>query len=249
MSRAVAKKKPDVAVAAVPDARADLARAIEAKREADLAVTAQEQAVERAAELVDQADAAVEAARGKVAGADEADTKRAATSIRTTAEIISPWSGDRARQAVSAAEEHRAIAQRALERLRADLLVLQDDAADRAVDVLVAVKLVVLPVANELHQRLTERKREVAILGRVLSELVGDDERTAPKFHDARRSIQADSRRGAPLRELSDQVRHLLLVGADDAAHQAAATALAQWKAVLAALRVDANALLPSAVP
>ena len=122
---------------------------------------------------------------------------------------------------------------------------LRDDASEAANDVAVAVKALVLPVAEAIYKQLLDHKRRVAVLGRILSELVADDERVAPRFHDSLRSMKAAGRRQAVIRELQQNTRHLLLVGADDAAYAAAADALATWRAALAALTADAAAPLP----
>lgn len=249
MSRAAAKKKPadEVVVPMVADDRAALAAAIEAKRKADAAVVRQEQAIERAAALVGEAEAAVEAARRKVPDAEAADVQRTASLIKNEAKIISPWSTDKAHSAVRVAEEHCALTRKALDRLRSELLVLEDDAAEAASDVLVEVKLLALPFAEKSFNELSDLKRRVAISQKVLAELVaGGDERDAPRFNDAFRSMRAGEKRDHITRSLRERSASLLLLGAPDAAHAAAATALAEWRAALRALQTDAAARLPS---
>ena len=244
MSSAATKKAIANEVAApLPDGRAALAASITTRQKADAAVTRQEEAIERAQAMLDAADAELERARSKVADADEADTKRAATSIHNEVGVPSPWSGAQARGTVAAGEEKCTQLRLALDRLRADLVGLEDDASEAANDVAVAVKALVLPVAEAIYKQLLDHKRRVAVLGRILSELVADDERVAPRFHDSLRSMKAAGRRQAVMRELQQNTRHLLLVGADDAAY--AAAALATWRAALAALTADAAAPLP----
>ena len=75
--------------------------------------------------MLDAADAELERARSKVADADEADTKRAATSIRNEVGVPSPWSGAQARGTVAAGEEKCTQLRLALDRLRADLVGLE----------------------------------------------------------------------------------------------------------------------------
>ena len=138
------KKKPRVVepapAPAVPDERLALFDAIEAKRKADRAVEAQNEAISRGRELRTKAEEDIEKLRAKIAAADQTDVKRAATLIRGEKPITSPWVGESARRSVESAEEKLALTERALGQLKQDLEVMEDDAAEAANAVIVEFK-------------------------------------------------------------------------------------------------------------
>lgn len=240
MSRTTALKKTEAI--AVPEDRTALAAAIEAKRKADDAVIAQEQAITRASSLMDEADAELEKCRGKVGDAESADIKRAASSIRADVRVVSPWAGDKARTTVKAAEDRCTLLRQALDRLRADLAGLEDDAAEAANAVAVEAKLVMLPALEKMFQETCAAKARVAIGSRLLAELATVDERGLT-FHSAVRDMAAAQRRETAMGDLRRRVQSLSFNS--DAAFRDAATALAAWRAAIAALKSDPTAQLP----
>lgn len=243
MSRAAAAKKTADADFPVPDDRRALALAIENKRKADDAVTAQEEAITRASSLADEADAELEKLRRKVPDAEDADVKRAASSIKAEVKIVSPWAGDKARGSVRAAEDRCTLLRQALDRLQTDLAVLQDDAAEAANVVAVEIRLVMLPALEKMFQETRAAKAKVAIGSRLLAELATVDERGV-RFHSAVRDMAAAQRRDVAMGDLRRRVQGLTF-NTDDAFRDAAA-ALAQWRDAIAALKSDASAPLPA---
>lgn len=247
MARTATAKKPPVEAAPVDDdSRSALAAAIQRRKQADDGVAKQEQAIERAAEISYLADAEIEKLRAKIDAADEGDVKRAASLIKAERPVVSGWMGESARRSVSHAEESLAMTDKALVQLRADLAVLQDDAAECASNVLTQIKIVTAPLAQRLVAQLREHKRAAMVTSNMLAVLLDDAaRRDAPRFQDSLRRMKAEEQREAPIRSLKAEVERLRFGAAYDLDPVAAAHAVDAIKSALLALQTDASAALP----
>ena len=159
--------------APLPDGRATLAASITTLRRPSRR-HAPGRAIERAQAMLDAADAELERAAPKSPTPTKPIPKEprrvSATKCMFRRRVL-------ARKLVHCRGERREVPQLrlALDRLRADLVELEDDAIEAANDVAVSVKALVLPVAETIYKQLLDHKRRVAVLGRILSELVADD--------------------------------------------------------------------------
>ena len=249
MPAAALKKKPRIveAASAIPDARLALHDCIERKRKADRAVEAQNDSLMRAREMIGKAEEEIEKLKKKIAEADLTDVKRAASLVKAERPIASAWVGENARRAVSAAEERLRLTEAALQRLKHDLVEMQDDVAAAQNAILVEVKKLVVPLIEKMVTKLREAKHQKMIAMSVLNELLDDDlgRRSVRFSSNGIRAMRADDAREAPLKQFRTEVENLRFGQADDADYAAVETAVEMVKAALLALQTDATATLP----
>lgn len=215
-----------------------------AKRQADDIVAAKLEAIKRARAGITAAEADLEKCRSAIARAKEVDAKAAATNLDRGAAPVAPWHTRDAVSAVERAEVALEIADAAHRRLKAELAVLEDDAATALNEILVAIKWRTRDDLLQYMEELRTASRRAAVLIRVLSELVADDERLAPRFHDTMRGFRASAARDVPFADVRAEVAHLLC-GASMDDHEAALEASKLLKAALIAMRTDPQTALP----
>jgi hypothetical protein len=183
MARTATLKRKIEAEPPAPDDRDDprgpLRAAIAHRQQADAACARQREAIARAKQTVDRAEIEVELRRSKIAVADESDVKRAATCIKGEKQLISAWSGDAARGALRAAENHVELMQRASAKLTADLAALDLAAKVAANAVIVERTKIVAPVAADVLAEIKTLQHDILRRRAQLAVLLRDE---APKF-------------------------------------------------------------------
>ena len=132
--------------------------------------------------------------------------------------------------------------QAAIAKLEADLVELQDDAAEAASEVLFHRNYVMLLSAQTLLAETTALKTKLAINVRMLGEIVRGDERLS--FNNMIRGEKARSRREAVFEEIKRGAERLHFSG-NIADYAVAEEASAKWRQTLTALQTDALAKLP----
>jgi hypothetical protein len=246
MPAAALKKKhvEAAAVVAAADPREALTSAILAAFGAKVAVEKKQQAIGRSRVGIDEAEARLETAHKAIAAAKQRDAQRAAASISAGRSVMSAASTERAEAAIVEAEHLVEISTAARDALGAELRALEDDRADRASEIEVAIRELIKPLVGQLIEQLRADRRAVAIRFRVLDELLTDDPRVAPVFHDPMRDSRAAAKRAAVLGALKIEASAPLF-GPVTADHEAGLQASKDVKAALAGLRVSSVAPLP----
>jgi hypothetical protein len=240
---AVAKKQVAKAPPAADDPRAGLKTAIALRQKADAAVTGKREAVWRASEAITAAEGQVDRCRAAIPKGLESDVKDASTRLDKQLPITTPWHGPKAVAGLKNAENVLQVAVAAHRRLKNDLAELQDDASDAANNVLVEIKLLLLPLAQSLLDEAVSLKKKLHLNQRVLDLLVSDERnRDQPSFADDMRRMRAHERREAVFKQLRAETQHLVYGGHDDVLLE-----LAKWQAVVIGLRDDPSIELPKA--
>ena len=122
--------------------------------------------------------------------------------------------------------------------------MLEDQQAFTANEILVAIRWMTRPLAQELLAELRQARHRTAFLTSVLGELFDDDTRSVPRFHNSVLGSNASAARAAPLADLRAAARAPLFgVSSED---QTAALEIAKSvKAALVKLRRNAATPLP----
>jgi len=241
-----AKRKP---IEAVPppegdDPRGKLAAAILEEAVAKKAIELKLAAIRRALDGTEAAEKKLEECKAAVAKAREVDAQSAATHFEKSGKPDSPWHLRRALSDIEIAESTLEVTDRAHKKLRDDLAALEDDAAEAKNGVLVAMREVTVPLAMELMIELAQLRRRTSICVRALSDLMADDARTLPTFHDQMRDLQCANKRAAVFSEIKDEAARLLY-GASNEDHEAGLKASKEMKAALAELMQTPEHPLP----
>ena len=208
-----------------------------------VAVAKQQTAIAKAAEQIDNAEGEIEKLRKAVPLAEEADTKRAASSLKSArGSVAIGWSADAARLALEGGEERQKMVMRAKERLEAELRDLEDDLATADNAVAVAIKNITKPTVEKLVAQARADRQRFAMNTAILAVLTASEK--APEFHNFLRARAAEDRRDAPLAELKKEVERLQYATNADSFDETK-RAVAAWSVALAALRQNPGVALP----
>jgi hypothetical protein len=236
------------------DPRSGLREAIAARAVAHAKAELQQQAIDRARNMVREAEA-----RLNVAGeALEATRALRASSLVESAQTgAAPQANTAlraARQALADSEDEASAVRSALERVEANSGDFGDEvsAADNAV--LVAVAEVVRPVGDELLAKAKRLRIELACTLNVLAELsreefandARDRQLDVPVFSNIYKDGAARDARNGPLRALRAAIEEFNTLAAQDEVKKAAKQATDVYVRWRAALRNDPDAGLPS---
>jgi hypothetical protein len=145
--------------------------------------------------------------RCKKAVAKDIDVKTAATNLDRGANPITPWHASQALGAVETADTSLEIATAAHQRLKDELAVLEDDAAEAHNQIIVAIKQTTRPLLEQLLLELQHLRRRSAVVMRAVAELMDEDVRTLPRFYNALRSLKAEQARAAVFAALKADLR------------------------------------------
>jgi len=239
---AAAKKPAEVPPLAVDDPRSKLAAAISAHTEAKQTVELKLQAIRRSLDGIEAAETNLEKSKKAVAKAREIDAKTAATNLDRGANPVSPWHTRQAISAVETAETTLEVADAAHKRLKGELAGLEDDVVEASNGIVVAIKELSRPLVEQLMTELRLARRRTAIITRVLSELLSDDPRTLPRFHDTMRDFKAADARAVPFAEIKAEAERLLW-GVSDEDRAVALAAAKEMKAALVEMQTNAAAV------
>lgn len=187
------KKKEPV----IPAGRAELAGAIERRRQCDAAVAAKTESIGRALASEDAALAEIEKCRAAVPRAKAADAAGAATNLDKGKAPTTAWHLSSALGSLDRAERDYEVSVAARERLEGELVELQIDAAVVANDVVVARAKLLAPLITATMARVRAARRQILEDRALLATLASDKD--APEFPaDARaffRSREAEQTR------------------------------------------------------
>lgn len=244
---ASARKKP-VIVEAVPpavdaDPRARLLATIHADYAARHAVEDKQKAIRAATDKIAEAESRLDSAQQAIAKAKQNDADRAAAAITAGREFTAAQTS-KAIAAVAEAEHLIEVTASARTRLKADLAVLEDDAAATRNDIIVAVKELTLPLAVQLMDELRQTRRRTSICVRVLSELLSDDAKTLPVFRDQMKGFRADEMRAGVFAGIKAEADRLLF-GPSNEDHTVALEASKEMREALRQMQTNALCGLP----
>ena len=250
---AALKKKPAVvddksrlaaeAAPAADNPRARLLAAIHADFAARNAVEDKQKAIRAATDKISEAESRLHSAEKAIAKAKQNDADRAAAAITAGREFTAAQTS-KAIAAVGEAEHLIEVTTSARSRLRTDLAVLEDNAAAARNDIVVAIKELTLPLAVQLMEELRQTRRRTCICVRVLSELLSDDARMLPVFHDQMRGVRAVKMREGVFAGIKEEA-NALLFGPSGEDHTLALEASKEMKAALVEMQMNALSPLP----
>ena len=244
MSRAATKRKAPPPVLVAPQGRDALARCIELAAEADRRVEAKREAVSRSVDAIRKAEQRLEAAQAGIAKAKDHDVRRASAGFSSNrASPASSSLTQRALQEVTDAEASLEVSMAARKKLEEQLAEAQDDAAERANEVLCAVKAVTVPTVEKMLTELAADKKRVAITTNILGLLTASER--GPAFHNSLRSMKADKQRDAVLGDLRKRAEHLQFTSAAAEHFAAVQAAITAWSRALSELRLNPACRLP----
>ena len=101
-----------------------------------------------------------------------------------------------------------------------------------------------MALSSSLITSARQARRRTAVIVRVLAELLDDDERLAPRFHNSVRGFKATEARDAPLAALKAEARDPLYGPSGDD-HEAALEISKSVKAALVEMQRNSAATLP----
>jgi hypothetical protein len=231
-----------------------LRQALAARAVAYAKAELQQQAIERARNMVRDAEArlnlageALESARSQHASL-LAEAAQAGTARKGNTPLRA------ARQQLSDCEDEASAARSAVEQLKTDQGDVGDEVAEADNAILVAVAEVVRPLGEELLVKAERLRTELSCTLRVLSELsreefandARDRQLDVPTFSSIYKDQDARDARNAPLRELRVALEAFNSLAAQDEVKKAAKQATDVYVRWRAALRSDPSADLPS---
>lgn len=154
-------------------------------------------------------------------------------------------SSEKAERVIAETKRLIPIAIAAKQMARSDLHIAEDDFAMADNTVMVRVKERLLPTAEAWLAEAWECKRRLAILERALGEVVADDSRQAPKFHDELKARTAAKQRDAPIAALKIEVERLRFSGDH---HEAALEIAHTVRKTMDDMRVSSVSQLPKVI-
>jgi hypothetical protein len=249
MPAATALKKRKVETGPlVPDEREALCDAFAARFAASNAVSAKLEAISRCSHGAYEAEEKLERLRKAISKAQEADAIKAAEAISAGRAVTAMPATTKAERAIKEAQDLMEVSDAARLKLEAELRELEDDVSEANTAITVAITELMRPIARQFIDDLQQSRRRGAIAVAVLSELLNDDQRAAPKYNVSLKSMRAQERREAAIAVLKTaEVEHLLF-GLSDADHLAAQEATAAVKKAMADLRTSAATPLPKII-
>ena len=228
MSVALARKTPGD-----DDPRAALREAIAARAVAHAKAELQQKAVERARDMVRDADAklgmageALESARSQHAGtlAEAAQTGAGVPKGNTPLRV--------ARQQLSDSEDEASASRAALDRLESDGDDLDASSPQLENAVLVAVAQVIAPVAEQILVQMRQKQVELLVLQQVFHALTDEQTTGVPLFPSDVARLNAKDSRAKPVAMLRDQFFNLNSRTGQERANEVAG-AFRKWRTAL----------------
>jgi hypothetical protein len=222
--------------------RAALREAIAAQHSAEVAVTRQKQAIERASAHRATAEADLEAATAAVESAKGLDAANVAQALHSAAAAVgTPTAARKARAAEQEAQDAVDAATAALARLQADLAGLDEAAKWAGNTVVAAVNAVLAPTVRHLLAESLELKMQLAVNMAIVGSILSADDEV--RGFDGAAAARAKTRRDEPFLGLREQLDRL---GASvtEQAHERITAALIATQHALAALRTNPAAPL-----
>jgi hypothetical protein len=184
---ATSEKKRSVEEPAVPAERAELAGAIDRRRQCVAGVTAKLEAIARARAGEDTARAEIEKCKAAVPKARETDARSAATNRDNDKAPSTAWHLSSAISNVERAERELEVAIAARELLESDLVDLEIDAAMAANAVIVVRAQLLAPLIASTMARVRAARLQILKDRVLLSTLLADKD--APQFPDDARAF------------------------------------------------------------
>jgi len=223
------------------DDRAALAAAIADKRRADAAVEAARARLAHADERITASTAALEVATAEVAKVKARAIAAATGSARDMgAQVLRA-----ARAAQTDAADAVEIAQGARDQIAASLPDLEASAAWAQNAVITAANALLAPEAARLLEETRELRMRLALNQTLLTEMFHDS--GGPEFKDAIDAMRARDERDLPLKQLKEDAGHFLMmmINGTIAEQRVVAERIATWWQARKGMWSDADAPLP----